>query len=58
MAVTLGCSNIRETVIDDGVENHEDFDGRALPGFTAGFNNTGGIPLNHDSKGHSRCFEL
>lgn len=40
------------TVIDDGVENHEDFDGRVLAGFTAGLNNTGGVPLNHCSKGH------
>ncbi len=50
--ITLGCDNIRVAVIDDGVENHEDFDGRVMPGFTAGFNNTNGAPLNHNSKGH------
>lgn len=50
--ITLGCDNIRIAIIDDGVDNHEDFDGRVLPGFTAGINDTGGIPANHCSKGH------
>lgn len=34
-AITQGCSNIRVAVIDDGVENHEDINGRVLQGFTA-----------------------
>lgn len=51
-AITMGCNNIRVAVIDDGLENHEDFDGRVVAGFTAGINNTGGAPLNHCSKGH------
>ncbi|WP_075350345.1 S8 family serine peptidase [Algoriphagus marinus] len=44
-AITLGCNNIRVAVIDDGVENHEDFDGRVLAGFTPGVNNTNGLPV-------------
>lgn len=39
-------------VIDDGVENHDDFNDHDLPGFPAGVNNTGGIPFNHPSIGH------
>jgi len=50
--ISFGCDEIRIAVIDDGVENHEDFDGRVLAGFTAGVINTGGLPLNHCSKGH------
>ncbi|WP_051719954.1 S8 family serine peptidase [Anditalea andensis] len=50
--ISFGCNDIRVAVIDDGVENHEDFEGRVLAGFTAGGNNTGGLPLNDPSKGH------
>ncbi|EPA00267.1 putative calcium dependent protease [Indibacter alkaliphilus LW1] len=45
--LALGCDNIRVAVIDDGVENHEDFDGRVLQGFTAGSNNTNGAPVQN-----------
>ncbi|MFS4455968.1 S8 family serine peptidase [Maribacter sp. 2304DJ31-5] len=34
-AVSTGVHNVRVAVIDDGVENHEDLDGRVLPGYTA-----------------------
>ena len=50
--ITLGCNDIRVAVVDDGVENHPDFDGRVLPGITAGVNNSLGLPINHTSKGH------
>lgn len=53
--ITLGCGNIRIAVIDDGVDNHEDFDGRVLPGFTAGFNNTGGAPTSKPLLQRSWC---
>ena len=33
-AITTGSNNIRVAVIDDGVENHEDLNGRVLQGFT------------------------
>lgn len=49
--ITLGCQ-IRVAVIDDGVENHDDFNGRVLGGFTAGAVNTGGAPRNDCTKGH------
>ncbi len=32
--ITQGIREVRVAVIDDGVENHEDMDGRVLPGFT------------------------
>jgi serine protease len=48
----MGCDNIRVAVIDDGIDAHDEFTGRLLSGFTAGTNNTLGVPLNHSSKGH------
>ncbi|MGJ1445432.1 S8 family peptidase [Sphingobacterium spiritivorum] len=54
--ITLGSSNIRVAVIDDGIDMgvnaHPEFEGRVLGGYTAGVNNTLGVPLNHPSKGH------
>ncbi|TJZ60653.1 hypothetical protein FAZ15_11720 [Sphingobacterium olei] len=49
--ITIGC-NIRVAVIDDGIDAHDEFTGRLLSGFTAGANNTLGVPLNHVDKGH------
>jgi hypothetical protein len=34
--ITKGCNTLRIAVIDEGVEDHEDFTGRVLAGFTAG----------------------
>ncbi|MFD2968047.1 S8 family peptidase [Sphingobacterium bambusae] len=51
-AITTGCNNVRVAVIDDGIDPHDEFTGRLLSGFTAGSNNTLGIPLSHSSKGH------
>jgi len=48
--ITLGCP-IRIAVIDDGVDNHEDMNGRVLAGFTAG-GTTAGAPRNDCTKGH------
>jgi len=44
-AITKGSIDIRVAVIDDGVENHEDFDGRVLQGFTAGNASGFGAPI-------------
>ncbi|MCX8490940.1 MAG: S8 family serine peptidase, partial [Cyclobacteriaceae bacterium] len=44
-AITQGCNNIRVAVIDDGVENHEDINGRVLQGFTARNANGFGAPV-------------
>jgi serine protease len=44
-AITQGCNNIRVAVIDDGVENHEDINGRVLQGFTARNVNGFGAPV-------------
>lgn len=43
--ITQGCNNIRVAVIDDGVENHEDINGRVLQGFTARNANGFGAPV-------------
>ena len=40
-----GCDNIRVAVIDDGVENHEDINGRVLQGFTVRNPNGFGAPV-------------
>lgn len=32
--ITTGCNNIRIAVLDDGVEDHDDLDGRVLNGYT------------------------
>jgi serine protease len=45
-ATTRGCNNIRVAVVDDGVENHEDIDGRVLQGFTVRDANSMGAPVN------------
>ena len=42
-AITTSSNNIRIAVIDDGIENHEDINGRVLQGFT---------PLNPTGFGH------
>lgn len=44
-AITQGCNTIRVAVIDDGVENHEDINGRVLQGFTARNVNGFGAPV-------------
>jgi serine protease len=44
-SITKGCDNIRVAVLDEGVEAHEDLDGRVLQGYTAGTNNTLGAPI-------------
>jgi serine protease len=44
-AITQGCNNIRVAVIDDGIENHEDINGRVLQGFTARNANGFGAPI-------------
>lgn len=50
-SISKGSSTLRVAVIDEGVEDHEDFSGRVLSGFTAG--NTSGIGLPQNGvKGH------
>ena len=49
--ITTGCA-LRIAVIDDGVNNHEEFGARLLAGFTAGGNNNGGAQLNGNGKSH------
>ena len=54
--ITNGSPNITVAVIDDGVDrNHEDFEGRVLPGYTIGNKNGLGEPQNEnlwDDKAH------
>ncbi len=50
-SITKGSSTIRVAVIDEGVEDHEDFSGRVLSGFTAGNSSGIGSPQN-GVKGH------
>ncbi len=50
-AITTGSNTLRVAVIDEGVENHEDFSGRVLSGFTAGSTTGIGAPQN-GVKGH------
>lgn len=52
-AITTGSNTLRVAVIDEGVENHEDFNGRVLNniGYTAGVTNGTGAPQN-GVKGH------
>lgn len=47
--ITTGLSDVRVAVIDDGVENHEDLNGRVVSGYTAGGTGTGapGIDVAH-----------
>ncbi|MDR2910008.1 MAG: S8 family serine peptidase [Bacteroidales bacterium] len=50
-AITTSSTNIRVAVIDDGVENHEDLNGRVLQGFTP-LNPTGfGTPTTQNVPG-------
>lgn len=49
--LTTGCA-LRVAVIDDGVNNHEEFGARLLAGFTTGANNNGGAQLNGNGKSH------
>lgn len=44
--ITQGLREVRVAVIDDGVENHEDIDGRVLPGFTPTDTTGLGAPAN------------
>jgi len=44
--ISRGLRPVRVAVIDDGVENHEDIQGRVLPGFTPTNNNGFGAPTN------------
>jgi len=44
-AITTGLANVRVAVIDDGVENHPDIDGRVVDGYTIGNPNGNGAPL-------------
>ncbi len=69
--ITTGISDVTVAVIDDGVENHEDLNGRVLPGFTPQYSisnpNTYGAPnANNPTKtvypydsdnpfGHGEC---
>jgi serine protease len=46
-----GINNVRVAVIDDGVENHEDIDGRVLQGFTPRNANGFGAPLQAGNHG-------
>ena len=50
-AFTKGVSSVKVAVIDQGVEDHEDYSGRLLPGFTPGSYNTGGAPI-YAKEGH------
>lgn len=50
-SITTGSNTIRVAVIDEGVEDHEDFSGRVLSGFTAGSTTGIGVPQN-GVKGH------
>jgi hypothetical protein len=45
-ALTTGLNRTRVAIIDDGVENHEDIDGRVLQGFTPTDPNGFGAPTN------------
>jgi len=49
-SITTG-SNIRVAVIDDGVENHEDLNGRVLQGFTPLNPNGFGVPTTQNVPG-------
>lgn len=52
--ITTGLCNVKVAVIDDGVENHDDFDGRVLQGFTPKFSednpDTHGAPNANDPR--------
>lgn len=53
--ISRGVNNVRVAVIDDGVENHEDFNGRVLPGFTPRNPNGFGAPENYPGHGHGQA---
>lgn len=44
--LSRGLNPVRIAVIDDGVENHEDINGRVLPGFTPRIAGGNGAPIN------------
>ena len=50
--ITTGLSPVKIAIIDDGIENHEDFDGRVLSGYTAKYSSdnpdTEGAPNAED----------
>ena len=50
-AITTSSNNIRVAVIDDGVENHEDLNGRVLQGFTPLNANGFGTPTTQNVPG-------
>lgn len=53
-AITKGSSSIKIAVIDDGVENHEDINGRVLSGFTPRAQPNGlGRPLSDGDHGQA-----
>ena len=58
-SMAKGNPNIKVAVIDQGVDpDHEDLYGAVLSGYTAGFNNEIGAPLNansFDAKAHGVC---
>jgi hypothetical protein len=51
--ITQGNAAIRVAVIDDGVENHEDLNGRVLLGFTPRNVNGNGAPINTSAHGEA-----
>lgn len=50
-ALSNGINNVRVAVIDDGVENHEDINGRVVQGFTPTNPNGFGAPIANGSHG-------
>lgn len=46
-AISMGLTTVRVAMIDDGVENHEDFDGRVLQGFTPRDPDGFGAPISN-----------
>lgn len=49
--ITTGSSDIIVAVIDEGVEEHEDFSGRVLSGYSAGSSTGNGLPTSNGA-GH------
>lgn len=53
--LSRGLNPVRIAVIDDGVENHEDINGRVLAGFTPRVPGGNGAPVNIAGTGHGQA---